>query len=107
MRRRLRSRGTRRGKSTTFACGEQTMIFRTAPLLLLVGVSLACTAQPDFQRYGRHAEPAPVDPAIAKALSAIDVSRIEQTIKTLVGFGTRNTLTSMDNALPPGQGIDA
>ena len=68
---------------------------------------MADIAQPDFQRYGRPAEPASADPAIRKALAAIDPSRMEQTIKTLVGFNTRNTLTSMETGLPPGQGIDA
>ena len=84
------------------------MIFRTPALFLCLGLSpLACTAQPDFQRYGRPVEPAPIDPDIRKALAAIDPSRIEQTIKTLVGFGTRNTLTSMESDIPPGHGIDA
>jgi len=84
------------------------MIFRAAPLCLCLAVSpLSCTAQPDFQRYGHPAEPAPVDPTIRSTLTAIDPSRIEQTIRTLVGFGTRNTLTSMDAGLPPGHGIDA
>ena len=84
------------------------MIFRTALLLscfaLIAPLSLP---QPDFQRVGRPVEPAPVDSAIRNALAAIDPSRVEQTIKTLVGFGTRNTLTSSDTSLPPGQGIDA
>jgi hypothetical protein len=84
------------------------MTFRNAWLFLCLGLSpLACTAQSDFQRYGRPAEPALIDPDIRNALAAIDPSRIEQTIKTLVAFGTRNTLTSMDTGLPPGQGIDA
>jgi hypothetical protein len=83
------------------------MTLRAAALILYLPFALACSAQPDFQRYGRPVEPAPADPAIVTALAAIDPSRIEQTIKTLVGFGTRNTLTSMDSTLPPGQGIDA
>src|SRR5215472_7819583 len=107
MHRRLRSSGTQRRKSTTFACGGQNMILRKGALAwCLAGASL-CTAQPDFQRYGHPASPAPSDPSIVKALAAIDPSRIEKTIQTLVGFGTRNTLTSMDTALPPGQGIEA
>ncbi len=67
----------------------------------------ACIAQPDFQRYGKAVQPAPADPAILKALATIDPSRIEKTIRALVGFGTRNTLTSSESGLPPGQGIDA
>ena len=84
------------------------MIFRIAPLVLyLMLTPTVCTAQADFDRYGKPVEPAAADPAIVKALATIDSSRIEQTIKTLVGFGTRNTLTSMDTTLPPGQGINA
>ena len=84
------------------------MVFRIGSLLwCLILAGSPCPAQPDFQRYGKPAEPAPADPAIIKALDAIDPSRIEKMIRTLVGFGTRNTLTSMDSALPPGQGIDA
>jgi len=84
------------------------MIFRASAFVLWLAVTgTACLAQADFQRYGRTAGPAPADPAIVKVLSAIDPSRIEQTIQTLVGFGTRNTLTSMDTGLPPGQGIEA
>ena len=84
------------------------MIFRIAPFILCLGfVPLVSTAQPDLQRYGHLVETAPPDPNIRKALAAIDPSRIEQTIKTLVGFGTRNTLTAMEAGLPPGQGIDA
>ena len=84
------------------------MTFRTMALCfwLLMG-GAACPAQPDFERYGKPVAPAPADPAIVKALAAMDSSSIEQTIQTLVGFGTRNTLTSMDTGLAPGQGIEA
>lgn len=84
------------------------MIFRPTPLLLcLMLTPTACIAQADFQRYGKPVEPAPADPVIVNALATIDSARIEKTIKALVGFGTRNTLTSMDSSLPPGQGINA
>ena len=84
------------------------MSFRTSALILCIAQAPAAgVAQPDFDRYGKPVEPAPADPAIQKALAAIDASRIEQTIKTLVGFGTRNTLTSMETGLAPGQGIEA
>jgi Zn-dependent M28 family amino/carboxypeptidase len=83
------------------------MTFRVPALLLCLAGAALCPAQPDFQRYGKPAGPAPADPAIVKALADIDPSRIEKTIQTLVGFGTRNTLSSMDTALPPGQGIEA
>ena len=84
------------------------MIFRARTLMFcLVLVGTACAAQPDFQQHGKAAGPAPADAAIMKALATIDPSRMEQTIQTLVGFGTRNTLTSMDTGLAPGQGIEA
>lgn len=83
------------------------MIFRVPAFLMCFAGATLCVAQPDFQRYGKPAEPVPPDPVIVKVLAGIDPSRIEKTIQALVGFGTRNTLTSMDTGLPPGQGIEA
>jgi hypothetical protein len=84
------------------------MIFRTKALAFcLVLVVMACPAQPDFEQHGKAVAPAPPDAVITKALATIDPSRMEQTIKTLIGFGTRNTLTSMDTGLAHGQGIEA
>jgi hypothetical protein len=48
-----------------------------------------------------------VDPAIARALASITPAQIDQTVKSLVSFGTRNTSSSMDTDLPPGRGINA
>jgi Peptidase family M28 len=67
----------------------------------------SCLAQPDFLRNAAPVKPAPPDPAIARALQSIDPARIQETIETLVKFGTRNALTSMDTTLPPGQGVEA
>jgi hypothetical protein len=50
--------------------------------------------------------PLPVDPAIAGALKGVSAVRVKADIETLVGFGTRNTLSSME-AMPEGQGINA
>ncbi len=66
-----------------------------------------CAAQPDFLRNGAPVSPAAPDPAIVRALRTIDPARIEETIDTLVKFGTRNALTSMETGLPPGQGAAA
>lgn len=77
---------------------------------VLPGLALAaavCGAQPDYLRHSSPVVPAPADPAIARALKGIQPAHIHQTIETLVGFGTRNTLTSMETDLPPGQGINA
>ena len=48
---------------------------------------------------------APVDPAIAQALTRIHPDQITADIAELVSFGTRNTLTSMSD-LPAGTGIN-
>ncbi len=66
----------------------------------------AVWAQADFTR-AKAATPAPADPRIVHALSLIDASRIHQTIDKLVGFGTRNSLSSMEPNLPAGSGVEA
>jgi hypothetical protein len=84
------------------------MIFRTIALFLCVApVATVSRAQPDYLRYGKPVGPAAADPVITRALATIDPSRIDQTIKTLVGFNTRNSLSSMEPNLPAGTGIDA
>lgn len=76
-------------------------------LLLLVSFVFASAvgAQPDFTRGAARAAPGRPDPAIAHTIQNIAPSSIEKTIKTLVRFGTRSTLSSMEPDLPPGQGI--
>ena len=79
-------------------------------VVLLCGLALACgvaIAQPDYALHATPVGPAPVDPAIARALATIKPHQIQETIQTLVGFGTRSTLSSMETDLPPGQGINA
>ncbi|MGB6688185.1 MAG: M28 family metallopeptidase [Terracidiphilus sp.] len=78
-------------------------------VMLCAGILAAhfCAAQPDFLRNAAPVQPAKPDPAIAQALQSIDPARIRETIETLVKFGTRNALTSMDTSLPPGQGVEA
>ena len=78
--------------------------------LLFCGLAFFCgvaASQPDYQRHATSLRPAPVDPAIAGALASITAAQLDQTVKTLVSFGTRNTLTSNDTNLPPNQGINA
>lgn len=78
--------------------------------LLFCGMLFSCTtalAQPDYQRGSTSLRPAPADPAIAHALASITPAQIDQTVNTLVSFGTRNTLTSMETNLPSNQGINA
>jgi hypothetical protein len=77
-------------------------------LALAILLGSACgNAQPDFLAGVKPIVAAQPDPAIARALETIQPANIEQTIKTLVGFGTRSTLSSMETNLPAGQGINA
>ncbi len=77
--------------------------------LLLYGLAWAAPllAQPDYRQHGAPASAAKADPAIVRALGAIEPAHIEETIRSLVGFGTRSTLSSMETGLGPGQGINA
>ncbi len=52
----------------------------------------------------RIASPAPADPEISVIINSIHADRIEATIRKLVSFGTRNTLSSQDD---PKRGIGA
>jgi Peptidase family M28 len=61
----------------------------------------------DLDATGSPIRPAPIDPAIAHALQQISPQQIQHTIETLVGFHTRNTLSSMTKDLPAGQGASA
>ncbi len=47
----------------------------------------------------------PADPQIVGALNAISADHVREDISTLVSFGTRNTLSSMNTDLPASQGI--
>jgi hypothetical protein len=79
-------------------------------LVLLCGLALASTAwgaQPDYLLHVASVSPASPDRAIAHMLDSIEPAHIQQTVQTLVGFGTRSTLSSMETGLPPGQGINA
>ncbi len=82
-----------------------------ARLVAALTLSFIATAAPaanrDLQAYGAAIGAAPADPAITRALRQISVQRVRHTIETLVGFRTRNTLSSMDRDLPKGQGINA
>jgi len=69
--------------------------------------SICHTQQPDFLINASPITAAAPDPAIVQALQSIQPDHIEKTIKALVGFGTRSTLSSMEKDLPPGQGINA
>jgi hypothetical protein len=69
--------------------------------------SISTLAQPDYQLHTSAVTAAQPDPAIAAALAQISDARIRQTIEKLVSFGTRDTISSMETDLPPGQGVTA
>ncbi len=58
-------------------------------------------------RSARPIATAPADPAIARAFADVSAAHIRQTVTALVGFHTRNTLSSMDTDLPPNTGVTA
>ena len=57
--------------------------------------------------YGAPIQAAPADAAIQNALGQISVRQIRRTIEKLVSFHNRNTLSSVETGLPPGQGVSA
>jgi Peptidase family M28 len=61
----------------------------------------------DFAAVGEPIPPAPVDPAIRRALGQISTTEIQQSIATLVSFNNRSTLSSMRQDLRPGEGVNA
>ncbi len=61
----------------------------------------------DLDAVGAPIQPAPADPAIAKALAQVSPAQIQSSIEKLVSFHNRSTLSSMDTDLPPGQGVSA
>jgi hypothetical protein len=90
------------------------VIFLTATMVFLSRVSDGAASKQeagaivtDLHAVGAPIRPAPADPAIAHALQQISAQRVQHTIETLVGFHTRNTLSSMETDLPKGQGIQA
>jgi hypothetical protein len=72
---------------------------------LLLGVAAGAGGQ--MQAASDPLAPLPVDPAVKSALAGISADQVRADVEKLVSFGTRNTLSSMDTELPPGQGINA
>ena len=83
---------------------------RIVPLLLACSLATPAAllpAQADYTLHARRIAPAPIDPAIARAIARIDPARIHQIIEKLVSFQTRSTLSSMETDLPAGTGVNA
>jgi hypothetical protein len=73
---------------------------RSLPLLASFFATSAAFAQ-------QPVTPAPVDPAIAKAIAQIDPDKVYADIEKLVSFKNRSTISSMETDLPPGTGVTA
>ena len=74
-----------------------------AAVVSLLSPALSRSQSPTADRL----PPPAVDPAIAAAIRTISPAAVRADISKLVSFGTRNTLSSMDTDLPPGEGINA
>ncbi len=75
-----------------------------ACLLLFVLLCPTTVLQAQRRRGARSANALPRDAEIARMLAEIDARNVERTIRALVSFGTRNTLSAQDN---PTRGIGA
>src|SRR5215468_420772 len=74
-------------------------------LLLVSAASQSQTKKSSTQRRSsRHTNATRVNTQIAKMISEIDARNIERTIRKLVSFGTRNTLSEQND---PNRGIGA
>ena len=76
-------------------------------IITLPAAVAGAQARPSSEAVGAPLSPAPADPAIAGALAAISPDAVRRDIETLVAFGNRNTLSSMETDLPAGTGINA
>jgi hypothetical protein len=79
----------------------------TSPLTSYSSPSHSDGEKTDIVATGSAIVPMHPDPAISAALSQVSPARMRQTVEALVGFGNRNTLSSMDKDLPPGKGVTA
>ena len=73
---------------------------RTLPLLAGFVAGSAASAQQAITA-------APVDPAIAKAITQIDPDKVYADVEKLVSFKNRSTISSMETDLPAGTGVTA
>jgi Peptidase family M28 len=85
---------------------------RTSALARLTLLTAATLLAPSLHAQqplptGQPIAPAPVDPAIARALQQVSSDSIHATIEKLVSFNNRSTLSSMDTDLPPNTGVSA
>jgi hypothetical protein len=85
----------------------ETTRFAAMALMLCAACGLADAQQLDFRATGTPLKAAPADRRISAALRAVSADKIHEDIQKLVGFKTRNTLSSMEADLPEGTGVIA
>jgi hypothetical protein len=68
-------------------------------------VSHAARGLRDYQVAGAPLTKAAADREIAAALREVSAEKIRANIETLVGFGNRSTISSLETDLPPGKGV--
>ncbi len=73
----------------------------------LVAQAGAARLGADYQQGGTGVAQGKADAAIAAALKEVSEARIRATVEALVGFGNRNTLSSMETDLAAGKGATA
>ncbi len=84
-----------------------TRVAFAASLLPLILLPAPLRAQQQPLPTGEPIPTAPLDPAIAGALSQVSPDHIRATIEKLVSFNNRSTLSSMDTGLAPNTGVSA
>jgi Zn-dependent M28 family amino/carboxypeptidase len=98
---------TRSGRKMRGAVEMRGIIGCAAVLALLACRAAVPAPIHDLDAAGAAVSPTPADPAIAKAVAQISARQIEHDIAALVAFHTRQTLSSMETAVPPNQGVRA
>jgi hypothetical protein len=87
---------------------KPSLLFLAAVPAFAALLAIPAAAQtPDYLQHVTPVAAPAADPAIAKAIAGISAARIHQTIESLVGFGTRNTLSVNDASPTPGRGVQA
>ena len=76
----------------------------TSSFLPLAVILVASSVVPSQTRSGRNRRPSAINPTIRNIVREIDARNIERTIRKLVSFGTRNTLSEQND---PNRGIGA
>jgi Peptidase family M28 len=74
-------------------------------LFVIAGATTGGAQILDFKATGAPVKAAPADKEIVQAVRSVSTERIHQTIRRLVDFKYRSTVSSVEAGLPPGTGI--